>query len=121
MSNKGFTLIELLAILVLLSILLLLGSSSVTKIIKQNKQDAYDIDMANFIDTVKLWSMDHEDLLPKNNSNYGLTLEDLMNSGYINDDKKNPMTGKEYDKDLLFCIYNVNNTYRYEVSSDGTC
>ena len=53
MNNKGFTLIELLAVIILLSLLIVLGTTNVAKSIKKSKQEAYEIDMANYITIVK--------------------------------------------------------------------
>ena len=42
MNKKGFTLVELLAVIIILSLLALLASTSVSKIVKDSKSDLYD-------------------------------------------------------------------------------
>ena len=121
MKNKGFTLIELLAVIILLSLLIVLGTTSVAKTIRKSKQDAYNIDMANFITIIKNWGLDHVNELPSLNSSKKLTLQDLIDSGLIEVGRKNPLTDELYDVDMTFCIYNTNNNYRYEYRESGEC
>ena len=121
MKNKGFTLIELLGVIMLLSLLIVLGTSSVSKSIRKSKQDAYDIDMSNFITLVKNWSYDHISELPGLNQSKKVTLQDLVDSDLIENGKKNPLTGEAYDANMSFCIYNVDNNYRYEYRESGSC
>src|SRR5574344_2644671 len=91
MKKKGFTLVELLATIALLAIILLIGTTSVSKIIKENKQKAYNIQIDAFLDDVRLWAMDNVSSLPANTKIYILSLADLINgsyasSGVINND-----------------------------------
>lgn len=121
MKNRGFTLIELLAVVVLLSILIVLGTTSVAKSVKQSKQQAYDIDITSFVGIVRNWALDHSTELPTLNSYKEITLGYLINSGLVDPGKKNPLTGELYDTSMLFCIYNTNNNYRYTYAESGSC
>lgn len=121
MKNKGFTLIELLAVIVLLSLLIVLGTTSVASSIKKSKTNAYNIDITNFISIVKNWAIDHVSELPGNNSSKKITLQDLIDGGLVDSGKKNPITKEPYDSGLTFCIYNTNGSYRYEFRENGEC
>lgn len=121
MNNKGFTLIELLAVVVLLALLVVLGSTSVAKSIKQSRQRAYETDIETFIVVTKSWALDHTEQLPSLNSSTRVTLQMLMDAGLIEKGKINPLTKEPYSTSMTFCIYNTNNTYRYEYKESGTC
>lgn len=118
--KKGFTLVELLAVIVILSVILLIGTTSVSRVVKKNKQTAYDIQMANYIDDVKIWATDNAASLPADNASQAITLGTLISGGYANN-TKNPLTDSDFSESLTFCIYNKNGNYTYVVSETSSC
>ena len=64
MNKKGFTLIELIAVIVILSLLILLVSKGVAKVVKDNKKDLGDTQEQLIIEAAQLYMEDHLDLLP---------------------------------------------------------
>lgn len=121
MNRRGFTLIELLGVIILLALLIVLGSTSVAKSIKQAKINAYNLDIDSFVSITKNWALNHTDDLPGLNSSRKVTLQDLINSGLVEAGKINPVTNQAYNLNMAFCIYNTNNNYRYEYKESGEC
>ena len=123
MNNKGFTLLELLAVIIILSLLAVLVNTSVTKLIKDSKNDLYDVQIENIKMAAESWGADNIYLLPKvgeckyltigNLKNYGLLdkdINDLRNSSKIKDDLKIKITNNQSDYGTNIIEYEVNPT-----------
>ena len=117
--KKGFTLVELLATLAILSLLLIVGTSSMAKIIKDNKQKLYNEQIKSFEEAAKNWSYKNTDLLPVEGNSLKLTLAILKNTKYINEAVKNPLTGEYFTDNNYVCIFNTNGIYTY--TYNGAC
>lgn len=121
MKNKqGFTLVELIAVIAVLAIILLIGIPTVSKIVKDNKQNLYDVQITSFIDSVKTWSMDHTSSLPLDGEYITITLGELINKSYAYN-TENPLTGEPFDTNITFCILNVNDNYFYKLKDENGC
>lgn len=86
MNNKGFTLIELLAVIVILSSLVLLVGTSVTKIVKTSKEDISDIQVKLIESATKNLVSDNINGLPGIGKCSYLTVSDLKEFGYLDSD-----------------------------------
>ena len=65
MKNKnGFTLVELLAVIVILSLLALLTSTAVTKLVKDSKEDLYQTQIELIKASAEAWGADNIYKLP---------------------------------------------------------
>ncbi|MBR1376618.1 MAG: type II secretion system protein [Bacilli bacterium] len=118
-NNKGFTLIELLAVLTVLAIILILGTGTVIKITKENRQKLYDEQINSYIDSIRMWGYDHISELPDEGESLKITLGELIEGNYAKRGVKNPLTKEVFSTDLYFCINNTNNKYTYEL--EGEC
>ena len=115
----GFTLVELLATIAVLSILLVIGTSSVAKVIKERKQTLYNEQIESFEESARLWSYKNTNLLPEDGNSLKLTLRELENAKFLKSGIKNPLTGEYFDKDEFVCIFNNNESYTYKYN--GGC
>lgn len=114
--KKGFTLIEMIAIVVLLGILGLIAVVSIDKILKENQERAYNIQVQNIIDGAKLWANENVFQLPQNDGEFVIiTLGELKNKGYIKDDITNPITNEQFNNNMQLKITVNNNNYNYEI------
>lgn len=105
MSKKGFTLIELLGVITVLAILSLLTSIPVTKFIKDANQKACEEQVDTILIAAKLWGQDHIDLLPENIDNKStVTLDTIINDGYLKEVPKNPKTKETLSTTLQISI-----------------
>jgi len=128
MNKKGFTLVELLAVIIILSLLALLASTSVSKIIKYSRSDLYETQINLIKKAAEAWGADNLDELPEAGSCKFLLLKDLKEYGIIDDKIINPKTNKPFSNDLVIKITGIendmglNNT-KYEVDADNinTC
>ena len=118
--KKGFTLIEMLAVVILLGLLALIGTMSVTNILRNNREKAYQIQLDGIINSAKIWASKNMKLLPNNdNESISLTLLDLKKAGLVVEDLTNPKTETLFPNDLAIAITKDNNSYKYQIFEDS--
>ena len=120
--KKGFTLIELLAVLVVLGLLGLIVIPTVDKILKDSRNDLYDLQIKNIEDGTRNWAAKNPLILPENGNSITKTIAELEEEGFIEMDVKNPKTGDTFCDDSYVTITNTGSgfTYSYAVDS-GSC
>ena len=118
--KKGFTLIEMLAVVILLGLLALIGTMSVTNILRNNREKAYQTQLDNIKNGAKIWATKNMKLLPNNDKeSISLTLLDLKKAGFVVEDLTNPKTETLFPNDLAITITKDNNSYKYQVIEDS--
>ncbi len=90
--KKGFTLVELLGVIIILAVIATVAVISIAQSIQKGKKTACLAEEKSIIEAAKTWQTDNP-IITANNI-YILTM--LTNSGYLEKDLKNPMTGKAY-------------------------
>ena len=116
--KKGFTLVELLGVVTLLAILLLMGTATISKIVKENRTDMYNKQIASFKESAKTWAMGHTNELPDPGNSIRITLDDLIRENLVKNNVKNPITDEIFDTSEYFCIKNINGQYDYIYNGD---
>ena len=124
MNKNGFTLIELLAVIIILSLLVLLTSTAVTKIVKDSKQELSSTQIATIESTAKLWGADNLDKLPDAGECGYVTLEDLKEFGYIDSNIIDPNSNSNISDELLIKLTTTLSSYgvpitNYEVNPES--
>lgn len=95
MKNKGFTLIELLAVLILLGIVTLIAVPAIGKIIDKSKKRALVGIEGELISVAKKYYTENLDELPSGTNSKCLSVNDLLETGFItNDEVIDPTTKK---------------------------
>lgn len=114
--KKGFTLIELIAVILLLGVLSVIAVASIDRVLKENKEKAYNTQIENIKSSTEVWIGKHIFEMPSNNSEYIIiTLKDLKDDGLVSDDITNPMTKEQFDNSLQIKITVNNNNYDIEI------
>ena len=118
--KKGFTLIELLASITILALLALIAIPTVSKQIKNSKEDLYNAQIANIKDAAVAFGTDNVFKLPEDNNCITVTLGYLKDNGYLDDTLKNPKTNEEFDnKETFVNIEKNGKKYKYTVKTSG--
>lgn len=114
--KKGFTLIEIIAVVSLIAILGLIGTISITTILKNNRNEAYNLQINNIKESTKVWASKRIFILPSNEGDsISLKLVYLKQDGLVDKDIKNPKTEKLFSDDTVITIIKKNNAYEYSV------
>lgn len=85
-NKKGFTLIELLAVIVVLAIILTIATTSVIKNINDSKEKAKYIAAKEITSIAEVY-------LSANNADNCVSVNKLIEEGYLEEDTTNPRTG----------------------------
>lgn len=114
-KNKGFTLVEILTVVVLLGLLAIITFPNVDRYIDEAKEKAYENQVNNIILGAKNWATENKLLLPQEEGEeYRITLETLINEGYLELEITNPKTKKPFSKESEIIITKKAQIYEYE-------
>ena len=128
MNTKGFTLVELLAVIIILALLVLITGTSVTKLVKDSKQDLSDTQIELIKSAAEMWGADNLGKLPNSGECKFITLKVLKEYGLLDSSIVDANTNEEISDDLKIKITGTTGTYgnlviSYEVNPDSvdTC
>ena len=102
--NKGFTLAELMGVIVILAILSIIVTTAIDRNITESRASTCQTQEKNIIEATKMYVTDDTGKLPTSGSSSTITIKELIDEGYLDEDMENPMTGKLY-KDSGTDIY----------------
>lgn len=119
MNKKGFSLVELLAAVFVLSILAVIIAPNVINLISENEDALYDEQINNIVNASKKYMVEHSELLPEGNDYVPIYINDLIDSGVIDNDSVIDPKTKEQMNGCVVVNYNENfNQYEYNYN-DG--
>ncbi|MCI9084312.1 MAG: type II secretion system protein [Bacilli bacterium] len=114
--KNGFTLAELLGVIVILGIIAVITTTTVGKSLRNSHYETCLTQEKNIIEGVKSWAIDHAKDLPNAGETISISLSELQDNGYVEDELKNPMTSEGYSAETKVDIYSSNGTsYEYNV------
>lgn len=113
--KKGFTLIEVLSVIVILSVICAIAYPKIIDVIESSRISAYNSAKGNIIESAKL-----KYLADINNAKITeYTVDDLIASGYLSKNTKNPITSKNYENTKVV-ITNDNGKVSYSYIDSDT-
>ena len=115
MKNKGFTLIELLGVVVLLVAIGLLVIPTINKSLKDTDERLYQTQINNIKTGLKNWANENVFSLPNEGETREMTLRDLKDAGFIDEDITNPKTEQKFSDSMKLTIKNESGQYIYIV------
>lgn len=124
MNKKGFTLVELLAVIIIISLLALLTSTSITKMLKDAKGDLSNIQIASIKASAESWGVDNLDKLPGDGECKYLTLKNLKDYGILDSNIIDPKNNESISNELKIKISSTTNSFGnlitdYEVNPES--
>ena len=120
MKNKGFTLIELLGTIVILSAILLIIIPGVTSSIKKSEKDADDSTKNSIILAAQNWVSDNKYVFD-NAKCKGITVKDLQEYGYLDENVKLPSDGSDLDAVCVLICTERGNKIKYTYTYSSRC
>ncbi len=119
MKRCGFTLIELLTVIVILGVIALIAVPVVNGTIKNMRERSYQQQLENIKAAAKMWANENiYDLPTEENPIKTLTLEFLIQNGYVEKEIVNPKTGEEF-QNLVVTVTYKDGGLSYEVLIDN--
>ena len=124
MNTKGFTLVELLAVIIILALLTLLASTSVTKLVKDSKEELSNTQIELIKSAAQMWGADNIDKLPSSGQCGYITLGELKEYGFLDSSIVDANTNKEISNDLKIKITGTTSDFgnlvlNYEVNPES--
>ena len=114
--KKGFTLIELIAVIVILAIVMAVSYPKMLSVIEKSKISAFDTAKKNIISAAK-----NKYIASVNDSKViEYSVVDLIEDGYVSSNTKNPITGKDYEKEVKVVVVNEDNTVKFYYVNGNT-
>ncbi len=86
--KKGFTLVELLGVIIIISLLALLTSVVVTKLVKDSKEEISNVQKELIKSSAEMWGADNLGKLPDIDECIYLKVSDLKNEGLLDNSEK---------------------------------
>ena len=120
MRNKGFTLAELLGVIVILALISLITVPAITNSLQDYKARLCNTQLEEIVAAARVWGADNILKLPTDDGEtYTISLETLVQSGYIGADIQNPITNEKFDADkITVTITRTGKKYTYEIDDD---
>lgn len=116
MNKKGFTLVEVMGVIVLLAAITLIALPVVDKQLKQGNEELYESTIDSIEGSLELY-MSGIDL--RENEYMKINLYQLKQTGLIDNDLKNPVTGEFLPNDMLITITNNNGALEYNIDLES--
>ena len=116
--KRGFTLIEMLGVITIIALLALIIFPIINNQVNENKQELYQIQIKNIENAAKNYGAYNLHILPSEGSEFkstSITLETLINEGYMDENLTNPFTKEEFDLSLEIKITFENGKLNYKV------
>lgn len=108
MKNKGFTLAELIGVIVVLSLICLITVPAVANILKQNKQSLCKTQLNNILVAANNYASENLLSMPTSDGETKtITLQDLIDSSFIDENIKNPVDKEIFDPEIEITIKKV--------------
>ncbi len=107
--KKGFTLIELIAVVAILGLIALVVYPAIGSVIKNAREETYNDQVDVIINAAKEWSTDIKNVakLTSDGSAYELTVQTLIDEGYIkNNEIKDPRNSEKNMDGTVLIRYN---------------
>lgn len=120
--KKGFTLAELIGVIVVLALISLITIPAISKILRQNKEGLCETQMNNILSAARSYGAENVFSLPTTDGEtLTITLQDLIDGGYIGKNIENPATKELIDVDNEIYITKEGKKWTYELSDDFSC
>ena len=111
MNKKGFTLVELLAVIVILSILAIVTTTIIFKVVSDSRKKIYDANIERILEASEKWAAENIDTIGTTVP-YCLDVSRLETEGYITKDSLKDPRNKTSKKIEGYVKISYDNTYK---------
>lgn len=118
--KRGFTLVEVLGVMLIISLLILFVIPAITAVIRNSRENLYEVQIKNIEKAAKEWGAENLSLLPDNSGeSITIFLHNLKVDGFIDKSVNNPLNRDQIPGDLAIEIKRTGNLYNYTVIEES--
>lgn len=123
---KGFTLIEVLAVIAVMAAILLIAVPTITRQLSSIEEGKYNQFKQNLYLAAETYINSNRHSFPNlktHNGSYCISVDTLIQSGWVKSSLKNPKTGKNISENnnSQVLVKNCSGQYKYTYLSGGSC
>lgn len=108
MNKKGFTLAELIGVIVVLALICLISVPAIASVLKTNKKSLCETQLNNILAAARNYASENLLTMPVNDGETRIiTIQDLIDNGFIDQDIENPVTKENFDSEIEITIKKV--------------
>ena len=116
-KRNGFTLVELLTVIILLGVLIVIIIPTIDSALKKSSDKIYENQISSIITATKNWASKNPSQLPKKDETFIIvTLRQLKDDGFIDEDITNPKTKKKFLDTTEIIITRKTENFTYQVN-----
>ncbi len=116
-KRNGFTLIELLTVIILLGVLIVIIIPTIDSTLKKSSNKIYENQISNIITASKSWASKNPNELPKKDeTSIIITLGQLKEEGFIDENIINPKNKKRFLDTTEIIITREKENFTYQVN-----
>jgi len=115
--KRGFTLVELLAVILIITVILLILTPKIIETIHTSKLKVYDEQISRIEEAANLYITDDNNAVTFIDDQEVLTLQQLIDGGYIEAPVVNPKTNQNFNTTTtIVTVIKVGETYQFVVT-----
>lgn len=114
-EKKGFTMVELLGVLVVLALITAIAMPVITSTLNSSRKSSYQRQLDMIVAGAKSYGAKNIGNLPVSGSSKTITLRDLKDEGFVEEDIANPETKKKFADTMQIRITNNNGDIEYTI------
>ena len=119
MNKKGFTLAELIGVIVVLALICLVSVPAIASVLKTNKKSLCKTQLNNVLEAARNYASENLLAMPTNDGDSKtITIQDLIDNGFIDEDIENPVTKENFDSEIEITIKKVGKKLEFSFGTD---
>lgn len=119
--KKGFTLAELIGVIVVLALICLITVPAVSNVLKDNKKSLCKTQLKNILVAANNYASENLLSMPTEEGEVvTITIQDLIDTSFIDDDIKNPVNKEMFDSEIEITIKKVGKKLDIDFTDETT-
>ena len=119
--KKGFTLAELIGVVVVLALICLITVPAVSNVLKDNKKSLCKTQLKNILVAANNYASENLLSMPiEEGEVVTITIQDLIDTSFIDDDIKNPVNKEMFDSEIEITIKKVGKKLDIDFTDETT-
>ncbi len=119
MKKQGFTLAELIGVIVILALICLVSVPAIASVLKTNKKSLCETQLDNVLEAARNYASENLLAMPAKDGELKIiTIQDLIDNGFIDENIENPVTKENFDTEIEITIKKVGKKLEFSFGTD---